>query len=185
MAPAVYAYLLATRGELQERSRDAGAAISDYREALALAPHEDSIRAALADALAAAGKVAEARQVLAVDKPGLALLVRSAGLFEGARRAEIGARAAAWLELEAARGDAIHYREAAMLALVNADAARALAAARRNFEVQKELADVRVLARAARAARDESAMSALRQWLLETGYRDVVTEGMLDGRPSS
>jgi tetratricopeptide (TPR) repeat protein len=183
--PAMRAYLLATRAELRERSRGAPTAIGDYREALALAPDEDSIRAALADALAAAGKPAEARQVLAVDKPGLPLLVRSAALFDGARRAELTARAGAWLELEAARGDAIHYRELAMLALVSGDAAQALAAARQNFEVQKELADVRVFARAARAARDESAMSALREWLLETGYRDVTTEGILDGRPRS
>lgn len=67
-----------------------------------------------------------------------------------------------------------------MLALVDADAAGALAAARRNFEGQKELADVRVLARAARAARDPAALAELRRWLSDTGYRDSVTEGILD-----
>jgi hypothetical protein len=60
------------------------------------------------------------------------------------------------------------------------DPARALSAARRNFEVQKELADVRVLARAARKANDALALSALRSWLRETGYRDSITEGVLD-----
>ena len=49
------AYLLATRAELRERSRDLDGAIADYREALKLAPRDDSIRAALADALAARG----------------------------------------------------------------------------------------------------------------------------------
>ena len=67
-----------------------------------------------------------------------------------------------------------------VLALVDADFAGALAAARRNFEGQKELADVRVLARAARAARDQPALSALRQWMNETGYRDSVTMSILD-----
>jgi len=173
------AYLLATRAELHERSRDLNGAIADYREALKLAPRDDSIRAALADALAAHGDTDEARELLAVDKPSLALLVRSAALSTGAQRAALSARAAAWLELEASRGDAIHHREEAMLALANGNAARALAAASKNFEAQRELPDVRVLARAARAARDADAMQALRQWLLETGYQDSVTESIL------
>jgi hypothetical protein len=114
-----------------------------------------------------------------VDKPGLALLVRSAALAEGQARASLVARASSWLALEAARGDALHLREAALLALVNDDPARALAAARTNFAKQKELPDVRVLARAALAARDRRALSEMRQWLLETGYRDSVTAGIV------
>ena len=45
------AYLLATRAELRERGRDIAGAILDYREALKLAPNDDSIRASLADVL--------------------------------------------------------------------------------------------------------------------------------------
>jgi len=178
--PETRAYLLATRAELRERTHEIEGAIADYRAALMLAPRDDSIRSALADALAARGDTRAARELLAIDKPSIALLVRSAALAEGARRAEFAARAGSWLALETARGDALHFREAAMLALVNQDPASALAAARTNFEVQKELADVRVLARAARAARDVPALSALRQWLHETGYRDSVTEAILD-----
>jgi Flp pilus assembly protein TadD len=179
------AYLLATRAELHERSGDLNAAILDYCEALKLSPRDDSVRAALADALAARGDFVDARDVLAIDKPSLALLVRSAALAEGARRASLSARAAAWLALEAARGDAIHYREEALLALADANPARALAAATRNFTQQKELPDVRVLARAARAARDAQAQQALQRWLRETGYRDSVTEGILGDGTSS
>lgn len=173
------AYLLATRAELRERSRDLDGAIVDYRGALKLAPRDDAIRAALADALAANGDVDEARGLLAIDKPSLGLLVRGAALSAGARRVELSARAAAWLDLEAARGDTIHYREEALLALINGDPARALAAATRNFEAQRELPDVRVLARAAQAARDTKALQALRSWLKETGYQDSVTENIL------
>jgi hypothetical protein len=180
-----HAYLLATRAELRERGRDLNGAILDYCESLKLAPRDDSIRAALADALASRGDLTDARELLAIDKPSLALLVRSAALAEGARRASLSARAAAWLALEAARGDAIHYREEALLALAEANPARALAAATRNFTQQRELPDVRVLARAARAARDVPAQQALQRWLRETGYRDSVTEGILgDGAGS-
>jgi len=177
--PGSRAYLLATRAELRERSEDLDGAIADYTAALTLAPQDDSIRAALADALAARGKVSEARELLAIDKPSLALIVRSAALSQGAAHAELSARARGWLDLEAARGDAMHFREAAMLALTNDDPALALEAARQNFEIQKELPDVRVLARAATAARDDAAVRQLRLWLQTSGYRDAVTESIL------
>ena len=177
--PGSRAYLLTTRAELRERSQDLDGAIADYTAALTLAPQDDSIRAALADALAARGKVSEARELLAIDKPSLALIVRSAALSQGAARAELGARARGWLDLESARGDAMHYREAAMLALANENPALALEAARQNFEVQKELPDVRVLARAATAARSDAAVRQLQRWLHDSGYRDAVTENIL------
>ena len=179
LAPAGGAYLLATRAELRERGDNFAGAIADYRTALSLAPNDDSIRAALADTLAASGMVDEARETLSVEKAGVALLVRSAALTAGSQRAELASRAESWLALEAARGDALHFREAAMLALVNGEPVRALEAAQANFEIQKELPDVRVLARAARAAGDGAALSALRQWLADTGYRDSVTESIV------
>jgi Flp pilus assembly protein TadD len=179
------AYLLATRAELRERGGDLNGAILDYSRAVELAPRDDSIRAALADALAARGDAGDARDLLAIDRPSLALLVRSAALSEGAKRASLSARAAAWLALEAARGDAIHYREEALLALANAQPARALAAASRNFEQQKELCDVRVLARAAQAARDKATLQSLQRWMRGSGFRDSVTEAILDDRASS
>jgi thioredoxin-like negative regulator of GroEL len=177
--PDAHAYLLGTRAELRERNQDLDGAIADYRAALALAPGDDSLRASLADALAARGDVQDARKLLAVGKPGVALLVRGAALSQGAERVALTARANAWLDLEAARGDAMHYREAAMLALASESPALALDAARRNFANQKELPDVRVLARAASAARDAAALEELRAWLKATGFRDLTTENIL------
>jgi hypothetical protein len=56
-----------------------------------------------------------------------------------------------------------------------------LTAARANFETQRELPDVRILARAAMASRDEDARRALRAWLDSTGFDDATTERILAG----
>jgi len=176
---AIRAYWLTVRGELAERANRLDRAIADYGAALALEPENDSIRATLADALLARGERHDASELLKVERPGLALLVRRAVCAYGAERDALRARATAWLELEAARGDSIHAREAAMLALDGGDAAAALAAAQANFRSQKELADVRLLARAAVAAHDARARQQLQEWLRSTGYRDAVTENIL------
>ena len=178
---AIRAYWLTVRGELHERANQLDRAIADYSAALTLQPANDAIRATLADALVARGEPHEARELLDVERPGLALLVRRAACARGAERAKLRAQAAAWLELEAARGDSIHQREAALLALDGGDASQALRAARANFQQQKELVDVRLLARAAVAASDAAARRQLAEWLRSTGFRDAVTEEILAG----
>ncbi|HET9862802.1 MAG TPA: tetratricopeptide repeat protein [Steroidobacteraceae bacterium] len=177
--PAARAYFLTTRAELAERDGSLDGAIADYSVALQLAPHDDAVRAALADALLARGEAQDADAILAIERPSLALLVRRVECAPAARRTALRRQADAWLRLETARGDAPHEREAALLALATGDPAGALAAAQRNFHVQRELADVRVLARAAVAAGDAAARRDLESWLRATGYRDVVTEDIL------
>jgi thioredoxin-like negative regulator of GroEL len=173
------AYLLAVRAELAERSGDLQGAIADYRAALALSPNDDAVRAALADALAAGGRGAEAFALLDVERPSLALRVRRALLASGPRRAQLTRVAGEWLTLEASRGDARHDREAALLALGAGRHASALQHATANFAVQRELPDVRVLAQAAVAARDPAAQRELRGWLDSTGFSDLVTARIL------
>jgi tetratricopeptide (TPR) repeat protein len=175
------AYLLAVRAELAERSGDLAGAIADYRAALALSPNDDAVRAALTEALAAGGRRDEAHALVEVERPSLALRVRHALLASGPRRAELVRSASEWLALEASRGDARHDREAALLALGAGRPASALEYATANFAVQRELPDVRVLARAAVAARDTGAQRELRRWLDSTGFRDVVTARILAG----
>jgi hypothetical protein len=101
----------------------------------------------------------------------------------GAGQQRMRAQATAWLELEAARGEALHLREAAMLSLSSGEPVEALRAARANFAVQKELADVRLLARAALATRDTAARGEIETWMRATGFRDAVTENMLAAEP--
>jgi thioredoxin-like negative regulator of GroEL len=175
----VRAYLLTVRGELQERSAEMAPALADYRAALALNPNDDSIRASLADMLLASGDRDGARAVLTVERPGVALLVRAAASATGAERAGLREQASAVLELERSRGDAPHLREAAMLALLDGDSRAALGAAEANFRVQRELPDVRVLARAAASARDAAALRRLDDWMHQTRFQDSFTESVL------
>ena len=176
---AARAYFLAVRGELAERGGSLERAIVDYSAALQLTPGDDSLRAALADALIARGESQEADAILAIERPSLALLVRRGVCAATPRRAALRRQASEWLELEATRGDAPHGREAALLALAMGQPAVAVAAARRNFRAQRELADVRVLARASVAARDARARREIEAWLGATGFRDAVTENIL------
>ena len=176
------AYLLSAHAALEDRAGRHERAVEIYGEALSRAPEDDSIRGAMADVLAQQGDFARARSIVAVENPSLTLLVREAAWSSGDRREALVRRAHEWLELESARGDAGHLREAAMLALASGDAAAALAAARRNFELQRELADVRVLASASVLAQDDEAQRALRVWIGDTGFADVVTENILARR---
>jgi len=112
---------------------------------------------------------------------GLAILVRQALAAGEGARAQLRSRAEALLALERSRGDAAHNREAAMLALDAGQVDAALSAARLNFETQRELPDVRVLARAAVRARDAAALRALREWMTASGFADTVTETVLSG----
>ena len=175
------AYLFAVRAELRERAQDLDGAIADYSAALADSPRDDATRAALADALWARGEVVDARALLEVERPSLALLTRRALYAASEERAGAQVLAAAQLALESGRGDVVHGREAAMLALDAGNARRALDAAQANFTLQRELADIRVLARAAMAARDTKAQRRLRGWLESTGYHDAITKCILDG----
>jgi hypothetical protein len=80
----------------------------------------------------------------------------------------------------AERGDRIHLREEARFTLaVELDAARAVAIARDNWSVQKELADGRLLAEAAVAARDRDAAAPVIAWARATGVRDATLDRLL------
>ena len=71
-----------------------------------------------------------------------------------------------------ARGDNTHLREQARFALeVEHDAAHALELAQRNFKVQQEPADARVLLEAAQAAADTAAAQPAIEWLQRTGIQ--------------
>ena len=72
------------------------------------------------------------------------------------------------------RGDIRHLREEARFTLALQDApARALDLALRNWSIQREPEDLRVLIESALAARDSTALATARDWLRRTGLEDA------------
>ncbi|MFO1326419.1 MAG: hypothetical protein U1F56_03595 [Rubrivivax sp.] len=80
------------------------------------------------------------------------------------------------------RGGSLHLREEARLALeLDGDAAAAWRLARRNWQLQREVADAVLLARAARAAGQPEAAAMLRAWLDDPAAADQRLARLLAG----
>ncbi|WP_449405986.1 hypothetical protein [Massilia phosphatilytica] len=72
------------------------------------------------------------------------------------------------------RGDGVHLREQARFELaLRGDTGRALAIARRNWDVQKETADARILLEAALAAHDAASARPVLDWMRSAHVEDV------------
>ena len=153
------AWALAILADFEQRLGDPAGAARHLREALALVPWNDTYRVLLADALLEGKQANEVIAVLAEALPSSATLVQRARAQRILERRDELERTLVVLDeqlaVEARRGERIHLREEALLALyVRPDPRRALELATRNFGMQRESIDVRILARAARAAND-------------------------------
>jgi hypothetical protein len=161
------------------RGDDAAAAVH-VRAALALDRDDAYARNLLADLLLQAGRAAEASALLAGREAIDSHLVRRAiaeHAIHGPDAAKLVAAMRERIAAAAARGDRIHLREEARFALaVDRDPAAALALARDNWSVQKELADARLLVEAAAAARDPEATRPVIAWARANGLRDAQLE---------
>jgi hypothetical protein len=166
--------------ELALMRGDGEAAAAHLRAALAHDAHDAYARNLLADVHLGAGRAAEASALLAGREEIDSHLVRRAIAEHALGGADAGKLVAAMREriaAAAARGDRIHLREEARFALsVDRDAAAALRLARDNWAVQKELADARLLAEAAAAARDRQAAGPVIEWARAHGVRDAELE---------
>jgi tetratricopeptide (TPR) repeat protein len=137
-----------------------------------------------ADFLLDAGRPGEVIALLEHRKPGDMALLRLAI----AAKAAGDPRATAWsallsegFALARATGNALHLREEARFTLeVLGDAQRAVDLALRNWAVQKEPADARVLLAAALAAERPRAVDAVVAFIAESGLEDARLTGLLD-----
>ncbi|MBV8496734.1 MAG: hypothetical protein JO361_08135 [Gammaproteobacteria bacterium] len=160
-------------GEIAHRRGDP-AAEGHFRDALAVGERDLYLLGAYSDWLLDRGHAAEVVPLLENEKRvdplllRLALAQRTLQLPEAAASIEaLRARFAA----SRARGDTVHQRENARFELfLTGDARSALALALANWQVQREPADLRVLAEAAAACGDRAALELVRRWLAETGF---------------
>ena len=179
---ALCAWALGIRADLAQRRGDSAAAERDLRAALQRDARSELLRIQLAQLLMARGAADQAATWLDVPYPSVAMQVQRLALLDPnqAGHAALRAQVEAQLALGRARGERLHLREETQLALdIDHDMPRALALARANFAVQRELVDVRMLARAATGARDAAALRELADWTRGWGYADVVVQRML------
>lgn len=174
--PALRSWALTTLAELAIQNGDESLAAEHLRAVLALDPDDAYARAALADVMLPADP-AGASALLAGYETIDNLLVRRAIAEDRVTGPEAGKLAQAMRDRIAAaaqRGDSVHLREEAMFVLaVESDPDRALALARQNWDVQKELADARLLAECAIEARQPRAAAAVYAWAQANGVHDA------------
>jgi Tfp pilus assembly protein PilF len=175
--PNLRAWAQGTLAELAIQRGDEAGAATLLRGILAADPDDAYARAALADVLMQQHDPAACSALLKGYEQIDNLLVRRAIAEHAARGRDATRLVQAMHDRIAAaaeRKDRIHMREEAMFVLaVDGDAPRALELARANWDVQKELADARLFAAAATAARDRAAAAPVLAWTEAHHVRDA------------
>ena len=179
----VRGWALTALAELAYMRGDSDAAMAHLGSALALDPEDAYARNLYADLLMETGHTADASKMLAGREQIDSHLVRRAiaeHQLHGRDADRLVTTMRERIAAAAERGDRIHLREEARFTLaVELDAPRAVRIARDNWGVQKELADARLLAETAAAARDRDAAQPVIAWARTTGVHDAVLDRLL------
>jgi len=172
--------------EMAERLGEHGAAETHYLAALRADPEDSYLQAAYADFLLERGRAPEVGRLLAERTANDALLLRYAIALQAAGSPQAAQqRAVLRARFEAARrrGDVVHRREEARFALdLAGDPREAVRLAKLNWTVQKEPADLRILARAAAASGDADAARLVREWLRSSRIEDRTLDAIAGAR---
>ena len=185
--PGLQAWSLTQLAEMAARRGDAPLAATRYQAALKLAPRDGYLLGAYADFLLDQQRYAEAAALTREHRRIDGLLLRHAlALKQGQKQGQSAAPelqdqlAADIRELQARfdaaalRGDSVHQREQARYELhLRGNAKAALALAQRNWAVQKEPADLRILLEAALQAGDRAAAAPALAWMAQTALEDA------------
>jgi Tfp pilus assembly protein PilF len=159
-------------GEIAHRRGDP-AAERHFRAALAVGNKDAYLLAAYGDWLLDQGRPGDVVGLLQNENRNDTLLLRLALAQQALRRPEAAASIEtlhARFEASHQRGDTVHARENARFELaLRGDAKSALRYALDNWKVQREPADLRILAESAAAANDAAALATVQRWLTETG----------------
>jgi len=181
--PGLQAWACTLAAEIAARRGESADAEAHFRTALALDRRDAYLRAAYADYLLDRRRAAEVVPLLRDETKNDALLLRLvlaeatlAGQAPDARSTFIAHREELAARFDAARrrGDSVHRREEARYALaLEGDVQRSLSLARANWAVQREPADLRILAEAAKAAGDTTALAGIDGWIAAHQLEDV------------
>jgi len=183
----IRAWALTSAAEIAARRGAADAADAHFRDALALDGRDAYLRAAYADFLLDNRREGDVLPLVESETRNDSLLLRLAlaerslpgrrAAFD-AHRAELAAR----FDAARARGDSLHQREEARFRLaIEGDARGALSLARSNWKVQREPADLRILAEAARAADDADTLKVVDAWVADHGMHDAAVGVLRSG----
>ena len=178
--PALRGWALSVAGEVHEQQGALDAAVRSYTASLALGD-DLYTTVALADALIAQQRWPQAEALLTPLPATDAVLLRRWIVARRQQRDAAALQAQLTDRFAAAQGrnELLHAREAALFALEQGDAAAALKLARQNWADQREPADLRILASAARAANDSAALAEVQDFMTRTGLRDARVERAL------
>jgi Tfp pilus assembly protein PilF len=162
--------------EMAARMGDDSAAEAHFRSALALGEPDSYLLGAWSDFLLDHGRAPEVARLLK-DKTRIdALLLRHALALQAMKSPEAQTQTGALrARFDAAqlRGDTVHQREQARFELaLGGNATAAVRLAKANWAVQKEPADLRILADCALASGDAEAARLVRDWLRSSRIED-------------
>lgn len=186
--PGLQAWAHTLAAEIAARRGEYIDAEAHFRAALALDRRDSYLLGAYADFLLDRQRAEDVVDLLRSETTNDALLLRlvlAEAKLAGrapealatftAHRDELAAR----FEAARRRGDTVHRREEARYALAfEGDARRALALALANWAVQREPADLRLLAEAARSAADNAALATVDHWIEAHRLEDVTLEAI-------
>jgi len=183
-APEMENWALTLLAEMAARRGDATVAERRYRQALAQQPRDSYLLGAWSDFLLDQQRPQEVIALLQGEQRIDALLLRYALALQ-AVPGQQAALARATTELAARfnaamqRGDTVHQREQARFALLlQHNAPQALQLAQKNWAVQKEVADMRIVLEAALAARDFEAAQPVLGWIATNKVQDVALQAL-------
>lgn len=183
-APELEHWALSLLAEMAARRGDATLAEARFRQALAQQPRDSYLLGAYSDFLLDQRRAPEVITLLKDQQRIDALLLRQALAMQAvqnqdaplkAATAELAARFNAAMQ----RGDTVHQREQARFALfLQRDSAGALLLAQKNWAIQKEAADMRILLEAAVMARDRAAAKPVLDWIAAHKVEDVALQAL-------
>ncbi len=172
-------WVLTLLAEMATRRGETQVAEQRYRRALAISPRDSYLIGAYADFLLDQRRPQEVEALVRDQTRIDALLLRHALALQqipgqGAALNQAVADLDARFNAAMQRGDTVHQREQARYVLqLRGDSHAALALAQKNWAVQKEAADMRILLESALAAGERSAAAPVLAWIKKNAVEDV------------